>query len=255
MDLRAFGINQFVNYEEVVYDNQIINKIYLVSNPNNILIKAIPDGCVDLQIVGYQGKTKVYLSGSHMLGTDAYIMKYDRVFGVKFQPGTEISVLRKKKVALEELVGNRYEITDMFERDYLVHSFRKQAGFQELLDCFKKSAFSLIFGERDYMISYLLKEVEKEKGNLNITELIEKTGYSQRYVNRVCRDKMGFSLKKYAGIIRMQYALDVMRENPEGELYHLLGYYDRAHFVHDFKNFTLITPKKYQELKENFYYV
>jgi len=255
MDLRTFGINSSVNYEEVVYDSSIINKVYMISNPVNMLIKGIPDGCIDLQIVEREGKTEVYLAGSHMQSTDAYIMNYGKVFGVKFQPGTEFETLEKKKFSLDELVGTRCDITDVFDMSQLIYKFQKNVEFKELIDSFWAGYSKEYFQNRNYMVSYLVNQVEKEKGNLNITDLVEKTGYSQRYVNRICKDKMGFSLKKYASIIRMQYALDVVREKSGEAIYDMLGYYDQAHFIHDFKNFTSVTPKKYQKLGEQFYFV
>lgn len=255
MDLRTFGINSSVNYEEVIYDNSIINKVYMISNPVNNLIKGIPDGCIDMQIVEREGKTEVYLAGSHLQGSDAYVMNYGKVFGIKFQAGTEFESLEKKKFSLDELIGTRCDITDSFDMSRLIYKFENQGGFKELVDCFWSEYSKENFQNRNYMVSFLVSQVEKEKGNLNITDLVEKTGYSQRYVNRVCKDKMGFSIKKYASIIRMQYALDVVREKSGEKLYDMLGYYDQAHFIHDFKNFTSVTPKKYQKLGEQLYFV
>ena len=255
MDLRALGINTLVNYNEKIVDNTVINKIYMISNPQSTIIKGIPDGCIDLQIVQCNGKTKAYLAGSHMQSTDAHIMKYEKVFGVKFQPGTEIIVLEKEKFALDELVENRCDITELFDMSKLLDTFENQGNFQELQDIFCMENVQKVYQNCSYMVSFLVREVEKEKGNLNISELIEKTGYSQRYVNQVCKDKLGFSIKKFASIVRMQSALDLVKETNGGEVCDILGYYDQAHFVHDFKNFTSVTPKKYQKMKEEFFIV
>lgn len=255
MELRTFGINTLVSYEEIVYDNSIVNKAYLISNPKNVTIKGIPDACIDLQFVEVDGKIRIYLAGSHMHGQDAQIMNYQRVFGIRFQPGVQISNWCREDFTFEELVESRWDITEMLDMHCLIYKFQSCASFKELLESFWKSDFWLLCKDRDYMVSYLMREVEKEKGNLNIAALAEKTGYTQRYINRICKDKIGFSLKKYAEIIRMQNALELLRQSSEEKMYDKLGYYDQAHFIHSFKDFTCVTPKKYQTSIEEIYFV
>ncbi len=50
----------------------------------------------------------------------------------------------------------------------------------------------------------------------------------------------------------MQKALELLtKENKtDCEIYDRLGYYDQAHYIHEFKRFTSLTPNAYRKNKE-----
>ena len=63
------------------------------------------------------------------------------------------------------------------------------------------------------------------------------------------KDEMGMSPKQLAKIVRFQTAVSALNDPNERTLTQIaadLGYFDQAHFVHDFKSYTGLTPKKYQ---------
>lgn len=63
------------------------------------------------------------------------------------------------------------------------------------------------------------------------------------------KDYVGFSMKKYACIIRMQQAIGCLKKDKDAdmEIYDMLGYYDQAHFSHEFKKFTCLSPGMYKK--------
>jgi AraC-like DNA-binding protein len=56
---------------------------------------------------------------------------------------------------------------------------------------------------------------------------------------------VGTSPKKFATIVRMKTALFTMQSPLIEQNDHQLGFYDQAHFIHDFKKFTGATPEQY----------
>ena len=63
---------------------------------------------------------------------------------------------------------------------------------------------------------------------------------------------VGISPKYYAKITRFNKAAQAMDRNPEAPLTHTAldhGYYDQAHFIKEFKEFSGITPSFYRKNK------
>ena len=57
---------------------------------------------------------------------------------------------------------------------------------------------------------------------------------------------MGFSIKQYIQIIRIQHTINVL-QNKEGPFnVSSFGYYDQSHFIKEFKKYTLLLPSTIQ---------
>ena len=85
----------------------------------------------------------------------------------------------------------------------------------------------------------------QDKGCVSISGIAGQIGYNQRYLDRVFKNSLGVSMKKYAGIIRIQKAIYYLQNNLTYEIYDRLGYYDQAHFIKDFKKNTSLTPNQF----------
>ena len=101
--------------------------------------------------------------------------------------------------------------------------------------------------EENMLVSWLIHNIKEKKGHVIVGELIEKTGYSHRYADHVFKTNMGCSIKRFAGIERMQASIKYLLEEREDEIYSELGYYDQAHFIKDFKKFTTVTPNSFKK--------
>ena len=88
------------------------------------------------------------------------------------------------------------------------------------------------------------------KGTSNLGELQQMTGYSKRYCRERFKADHGVSPKQYSTIMRFQHALKQMTHIEHGELTFLAadnGYFDQAHFIHDFKRFTNQSPSRFRK--------
>ena len=95
------------------------------------------------------------------------------------------------------------------------------------------------------VVSDALQEIINQEGCLNIASIADNMMYSQNHINREFKKNMGFSLKQYSEIIRLQNAITYLENAKTDMVYEQLGYYDQAHFIKDFKKFTLLTPQNY----------
>lgn len=89
----------------------------------------------------------------------------------------------------------------------------------------------------------------------NIGELTGQVGLSpKRFIERF-KSAVGLSPKQYCRILRFQGALALAEQGRRVEWTRIAldcGYFDQAHFIHDFRSFAGITPTGYQSDRTKF---
>lgn len=97
-----------------------------------------------------------------------------------------------------------------------------------------------------------LKEVilllKKEHGNVRVDELAKMSNLSVRQFTRNFTHLVGLSPKVFSGILRFQAFFGQCEKQPDvhlGELALQCGYYDQAHFIREFKQYTGMSPSAY----------
>jgi AraC-like DNA-binding protein len=81
-----------------------------------------------------------------------------------------------------------------------------------------------------------------------VKEVSERTGLSQRQFIQLFREEVGLTPKLFCRIRRFQEVIRLVGSERRGEWAELAlrcGYFDQAHFVHDFKVFSGTTPMNY----------
>ena len=85
-------------------------------------------------------------------------------------------------------------------------------------------------------------------GQQNIHELVKDLGVSMSTLERNFRKQIGLSPKHYARIIRFNRIFRIIRQHGFSDWHDILyecGYFDQAHFIKDFTQFTGETPRSY----------
>ena len=77
----------------------------------------------------------------------------------------------------------------------------------------------------DKSINYL------QEGCVKMAQIADNMKYSQHYINREFKKNMGFSLKQYSEIIRLQSTIMYLEKENVDFVYDKLGYYDQARDV------------------------
>lgn len=245
MNFKTFYINNHrIKYQEMLSEDPVFEKFYLIENPYQDDIVAIPDGCVDFQFTWENGRCRGYVCGSFLQGKRSLISTYRRCFGMKMQPGIQFKFLQKD---ITELVGSRVPLSEFLE----VSSFEQRLGE---LDCFSEmigAARRFFSGQKiapvHTIASNTAKLIVSAPGSQRVSEMVESLGYSQRYVNNIFKHYFGVSVKKYSDIIRAQAAINYLESTDVMDVIIDLGYYDQAHFIRDFKQYTSLTPKSFVE--------
>ncbi len=84
----------------------------------------------------------------------------------------------------------------------------------------------------------------------SVAEVVDKVGFSQRRFIRLFADQVGLTPKMFDRVSRFQRVVQIAHGTDEidwADLALVCGYYDQAHFIHEFQAFAGITPSVYLE--------
>jgi AraC-like DNA-binding protein len=121
----------------------------------------------------------------------------------------------------------------------------------KVLDEFLTLQYHLQKAEPDY-IDHAANLIIERNGMLQVTDLLKDSFMSRRSFERKFFQKVGLSPKYYARIRRIGYLLNLIAGKKKVDwsaVFHECEFYDQAHFIKDFEEFTGRTPQQY--LKEN----
>ncbi|MBD0283090.1 MAG: AraC family transcriptional regulator [Thermoleophilaceae bacterium] len=100
-------------------------------------------------------------------------------------------------------------------------------------------------------LTWALSRLHATNGVVDIGSLTDELRCSRRYLIGLFNDHVGLPPKLYARILRFRHALE-LAGGYDGmgwaEIAHRSGYYDQAHMVRDFQQFTGHSPTDYQRL-------
>lgn len=230
-----------------------------VSNGVSEIKTSVPDGCIDVM---FYWSTDYRKMGADVIGTllQPHAVKVHsgyHYFGVRFLPGQRFLF---DDTPFSEMVEHAIPLQDQPENHALIEKIAMAADFESRIAAFMAYYLPKYLADKsnavmDGISHHMLQEILNRRGNVKISELAESMGYSERYTSRMFAEKTGIAPKKFCRIIRFQNALQEIEEKciDHYELCDIseIGYYDEAHFIHDFKTFSGQSPVKFvNDLKQ-----
>jgi AraC-like DNA-binding protein len=101
----------------------------------------------------------------------------------------------------------------------------------------------------DQLIVEAVKLIHRSKGTIRIKELSEKLCISQSPFEKRFRKVVGTTAKKFASIVRFNAVLDNLNETKSlTAICYENNFFDQAHFIRDFKQYTGNTPENFKRL-------
>lgn len=101
--------------------------------------------------------------------------------------------------------------------------------------------------QTDQLIVEAVKLIYQSKGTIRVKELNEKLFISSSSFEKRFRKVVGTTAKKFASIVRFNSVLDHMNETKSlSEICYENHFFDQAHFIKDFKQFTGDTPDNFK---------
>jgi AraC-like DNA-binding protein len=97
-------------------------------------------------------------------------------------------------------------------------------------------------------VNFALQCFDRAPHNSVIANVTNRIGLSQRRFIELFREQVGLTPKAFCRVRRFQYVLRSIHEAAEVDWSQVAlesGYYDQAHFIHDFRDFSSLTPRQY----------
>ena len=221
----------------------------------------IPDGCIEM-IFHYGNLYKQYLeAGSSTIQPRCFVIGQltrpleieptgeTGIFSVRFNPdgflpfaSIPIKEMENKAVSLEQLFG--MEGLKIEEAILSANSTHERIGHIEAFLLKRLLAIETI----DAVIKSTIETILTANGQLSVDELSKHIKVHRRQLERKFSTTIGLSPKQLSKIIRLQVSLKMLLNRQFTSLTALAyegEYYDQAHFIKDFKEFTGLTPKEF----------
>ncbi|MBL0324943.1 MAG: helix-turn-helix transcriptional regulator [Cytophagaceae bacterium] len=189
--------------------------------------------------------------------TNFISMKYDsfedihQQVGVIFKPGGAYPFIRMpieefKNQAIDAELINKSVFEKIYDQLGEADSCESRIMMLEKIFLEMQSKFDFHTLPQDFI------NLIKFRNNLKVNELVDKTGYSQQYVNKILRAHAGVNLKSLQTIFKVSRAIKMLQGDSKIEnfaaLAHDLDYFDQPHFIHQIKKMTGFTPKEFKDL-------
>lgn len=244
-----FIFNAAQHYSLIVSDNPAVSHFYSfdVSDAAPLTL-AIPDGCVDIlfDCDATQPTARVY--GTPLKARSFELIHNHHYFGIRFAPGVMPFF---PDLSAEELIGQEFGFLDVIpEALELFEKITKNQSFAQQVAIFNDGFLPYLSCNPSTLTTKLIGAIRMSKGNLQVNQLEELTGYTSRTIHRSFRQDTGMSPKAFSRIIRCQSALYSLNQRTEISFLDLaleLGFSDQPHFQREFKKLVSTTPLDYQK--------
>ncbi|HZU32186.1 MAG TPA: AraC family transcriptional regulator [Candidatus Angelobacter sp.] len=226
--------------------------------------RLMPDGSVEIVINLREDETRVYdrenleqcsrLPGSVVCGPHSSFFvidtaEQDSVIGIHFKPG---GIFPFFKLPADELQNQHISLQDLWGaeggmlRERLLEAPTPQAKLKTLETCLLAQACQPL--ERHPAVGFALELFSTGNTSLAIADVSEQIGISSRRFIQLFSNQVGLTPKLFCRVRRFQQVLKKVRTGAEFDWTEIAadcGYYDQAHFIHDFKAFSGINPTTY----------
>ena len=247
--------------------NQWIQFVWISKGENDTTkSKILPNGVIEL-ILNFGNKQKTLDKDS--LKTDKYFKNY-WVAGLQSQPIIIQSLTDTNLIGIRFLPGGAYpffkfpvsKLSDMVvEADWMkqelkelrntINNLSNHPGIMHDIEKYLWTKFdgSCLTNES---VMYVANKIFFSDEDISIGELVRKAGYSHKHFLSLFKSQVGTSPKNLQRIMRLQKVLQITKDKPNvkwTDILYQFPFYDAAHFAHDFKELTGMTPDKYLSLR------
>ncbi|MBU0923334.1 AraC family transcriptional regulator [bacterium] len=232
--------NKLIKYIDAYWSIENVSK-------NSISIPIVPDGCMDII---YKNGDLIFV-GAMIESKIVEILPFDYSFGIRFKPAIFPHLVKiDSNKYINEVVSLEFLSQDLFNQIIINKNDELQT-----VD-YLNQLFELLF-EKIELNQKIIKAIDKiinHRGNISLKELEGYIDLSNRQLQRLFQNYLGYSPKKFCNIVRF---FDLFKEliknntdNLSSKAYEF-GYCDQSHLNKEFKKFSNLFPT--HELMSIFY--
>ena len=246
----------------------VANMVYFEGfNPEHNVDRLLPDGHMELLIdltdtpkYIYDNETLKEIQACHHVWISGLRTQYisipsgkdSRLLVVTFQRGQAFPFL---PLPVQELT-NCVVDADLIFGD-LTHQLREQLlglndAFQ-MFACIERFLMNQMCPPDDptqACVSFAVEQLSQNPSQMRLEKNKKKIGYSQKHFIHLFKKQVGVTPKQFLKIMRFQQVIRTLSQQKHLAWHQLAldcGYFDQAHFIHDFKQFAGMTPSLYSE--------
>lgn len=221
--------------------------------------RIVPDGCIEMafllgdDIKRFTAEDAFVLQPRAMVVgqiTQPYVIAptgHVNSFAVRFYPYGFANFV---KVRLLSLADRETPISTLFgveTAETLEQNIIQAPGVQERIAIIEDFFRSMLSEKSmiDNIVQSTVDTLLATKGSSSIQTILQQDPSKRRQLERKFVQQIGLSPKKLGKVIRLQSALNMLLNEDAESLTHLAyenNYYDQAHFIKDFKEFTGTNP-------------
>ncbi|MES2679503.1 MAG: helix-turn-helix domain-containing protein [Bacteroidota bacterium] len=223
--------------------------------------RIVPDGCMEM-IFHYGDQYKQYLkNGNSIVQPKCFVFGQitspleieptgiTGIFAVRFNPDGLTPLTTKP---LTEMENRAVPLKELFGEDgiALEKKILKAKKNEDRITIVKSFLLKRLIttDSIDRITKESIDIITHLKGQLSVDELTEHVKINRRQLERRFSSAIGLSPKQLSKIIRLQATLKMLANKQFTSLTAIAyegDYYDQAHFIKDFKEFTGMSPKKF----------
>ena len=247
--------------------NQWIQFIWMSKGENDTTkSKILPNGVIEL-ILNFGNRQKTL--DKNTLKMEKYFKDY-WVAGLQSQPIIIQSLTDTNLIGIRFLPGGAYpffkfpvsKLSDtVIEADWLKpeleelrNAINNLSNHQQITETIEEYLWKKFDGSclTNESVMYVANKIFFSDEDISVSELVRKAGYSHKHFISLFKNQVGTSPKNLQRIMRLQRVIRLAKENPKlkwTDILYQFPFYDPAHFAHDFKELTGMTPDKYLSLR------
>ena len=230
-------------------------------NENQQRQTIVPDGCMEM-IFHYGDLYKQYIeNGKSIIQPKCFVIGQltrpleieptgkTGIFSVRFHPE---GFLPFATIPIKEMENTAASLEKLFGKDGLEveQNILNADSTSERINHIETFLLNRLAGTKiiDCIIKSTIETILTANGQLPIDELSKQTNINRRQLQRKFSSTIGLSPKQLSKTIRLQATLKMLLNKKFTSLTALAyegEYYDQAHFIKDFKEFTGLTPKEF----------
>jgi AraC-like DNA-binding protein len=199
----------------------------------------MPDGCIDVM---YSREGGLRAIGA-MTATERYDMAAGALSaGVRFHPGLGRNIFGNAGAATA--TDRSIPLADMLGRR--ARELEARLGSTNSIDELVRLLVAGI-GTPDQPLSpvqHALEAITAAHGNVDLDRIASQANLSVRQFRRRCLEESGLTPRLLCRILRFRHARELAARAPRdwAGIAIAAGYYDQAHLIHDFREFSGVTP-------------
>lgn len=263
--------NAVMHYREMLPQLKLrpfINCFWTIQSrqPAAILDRTFPDGCqeisfnIDSTVLrsdggDYSANPRMELIGQMTRPYDIIAQGSHTYFGVKFYPHSFSAFTRE---SIYDLRDQSIDLSDLLTRNFnaAADSVFEQPNFEWFVTImeayFLHCLASEDFSTRSYeMVDQAVRILLREKQNARVDDLHRRLGVGCRSLQKAFQRHIGLSPKQLLKMIRFQTTFQYLHDKHISltDIAHRCGYYDQAHFAHDFKALAGVSASTYRTMQ------